>query len=654
MFLNLGTMRKSVVLKTVGVSLAVMLSASILNANAARAEMSDEARQAILDKKNKKNGVSSPALQSNSHGPVPQGKATTETEVFSGQNIEPMLSLNGPSALQNAEQRYMQIVSNGGWPNVPKGTYKKGASNSGVAALNQRLFIEGYVRAEAAQGEFAGIYTSATMDGVTRFQRNNGLAVTGLVDGPTLQALNVSAAERLSTIRANIPRLAEYSKDLGERYIVVNVPAQQIESVEGNHVYSRHNAIVGRPERPTPVVMAPLDNVAFNPYWNAPPSIIERDIVPKIIGGNSDILRKMNIKVFEGVGGPEVDPDNINWRTAIVDNYHFRQEPGGENAMATAKINFNSPFGIYLHDTPERQLFQAGGRFFSSGCVRVDKVAILINWILNGQDGFNPSRIEELAQSEERLDEKIINPPQLRVAYLTAWPTTGGTVAFRRDVYGLDGTGFILGQPLPVGERSAEGQRFVLKPVPRLIASVDAAEADGFSWFGKRTSKAATAKPTKPLKFGAPTKVATKVKPGEKKPKSVGLFDWSIYHPETDKIKKKKTLANSKTTKPTTLAKKAKPTDKTVVATAKKKKPDNKAVVADTQKIKPKATDAVAAKVATAGPKKAVKPTIVTTKKTDIKCNPGADGKVPTGCKIEAIAQPVPVAKPAKTVSATN
>jgi L,D-transpeptidase YcbB len=652
MFLKSGSVRKSIL-----VSLAVMLNVSVMGAHLARAGMSDEERQALFNKMHGLKaapGVSSSATSS--HGPVPQGKATTATEVFTAQNVEPMLSVNGPSALQAAESRYAQIVSNGGWPNVPKGTYKKGGSNGGIAALNQRLFIEGYLRPEATQGEFAAIYTTATQDAVTRFQRNNGLAATGLVDGPTLQALNVSAASRLSTIRANIPRLAEYSKELGARYIVVNVPAQQIEAVEGNRVYSRHNAIVGRPERPTPVVMAPLDNVAFNPYWNAPPSIIERDIVPKIIGGNSQILKQMNIKVFEGVGGPEVNPNTINWRNAVVDNYHFRQEPGGENAMATAKINFNSPFGIYLHDTPERQLFQAGGRFFSSGCVRVDKVAILINWILNGQDGFNPSRIEELAQSEERLDEKIINPPQLRVAYLTAWPTTGGTVAFRGDVYGLDGTGFILGQPLPVGEKSAEGQRFVLKPIPRLIESVDASEAEGFSWFGRRSSKSASATPPKSGKPTAFGKVATTAKPDERKPKSVGLFDWSNYHPETDKTNglRKKTLITSKTAKPSIFAKKAKPSDKAVVATAKKKKPGDKAVVADAKKAKLKTTDTAAAKVATSASRKAVKPKVGVAKKVDAKCKPGAGGKLPTGCKVEAIAQPVPAAKSEKTVSATN
>ena len=117
----------------------------------------------------------------------------------------------------------------------------------------------------------------------------------------------------------------------------------------------------------------------------------------------------MNIKVFQGVGGPEVDPDNVNWRRVRIDDYHFRQEPGGDNAMATAKIEFNSPFGIYLHDTPEPYLFATGNRFYSSGCVRVDKVAILIEWILQGQDGINDARIAQLAETKERLDTNIAN-----------------------------------------------------------------------------------------------------------------------------------------------------------------------------------------------------------------------------------------------------
>ena len=592
----------------IGVCLAVMLSLSLANVATVKAEQSDEMREFLKKQKLRRNGLLGANVSTHDAAPAASGRATTETEVFTGQVVEPMLSLSGAAEMQAAEDKYAAIVSNGGWPKVPKGAYKKGADSKGVAALNQRLFIEGYVRPEAAEGEFATIFTTATQDALMRFQRNHGLAVSGQVDGPTLQALNVSAAERLSTIRANIPRIAEYSKDLGDRYIIVNIPAQQIEAVNGNRVFSRHNAIVGRPSRPTPVVMTALSDIKFNPYWNAPASIVERDIIPKMSSG---ILEKMNMKVFDGVGGPEVNPRRINWRRVAVDNYHFRQEPGGQNAMATAKINFPSPFGIYLHDTPEQHLFESGGRFYSSGCVRVQKVAILLNWILNGQDGFDPNRIGNLAQSLERLDVTLVAPPQLRVAYLTAWPTSAGLVAFRGDVYGLDGTGFIVGQPLPVGEKSASGERFVLKPIPRQVADLEERESEGFFWFGRRSADRDNGT------IGRYSNI--------KKTKTKSIFSRSD---DDEKIAKKKPVKKLTTTS--------------------KKKP----VVADTKKkpLKP------GTEVATVAAKKVVKPETTDAKKTEAQCKPEKDEKLPTDCKVEAVAKPTvkPIEKPEATISATN
>ena len=607
MFLKSGSAGKSFFSKAVGVSLALMLGMSLAGAPLVKAEPSDEMRELVKKQKLKSKGLLGSYMPSTLKvDPTPSGKAVTETEIFSTQVVEPMLSASGVAEMQAAESKYAAIVSNGGWPKVPKGALKKGSEGNGVMALNQRLFIEGYVRPEAAEGEFASIFTTATQDGLMRFQRNNGLAASGQMDGPTLQSLNVSAAERLSTIRANIPRIAEYSKDLGDRYIVVNVPAQQIETVNGNRVFSRHNAIVGRPSRPTPVVMTALSDINFNPYWNAPPSIVERDILPKMSSG---ILEKMNMKVFDGVGGPEVNPKRINWRRAVVDNYHFRQEPGGSNAMATAKINFSSPFGIYLHDTPEQHMFESSGRFFSSGCVRVQKVAVLLNWILNGQDGIDSSQIEYLAQSLERKDVKLAAPPQLRVAYLTSWPTSDGVVAFRGDVYGLDGTGFIVGQPLPVGEKSASGERFVLKPVPRQLAQIDEAEADGFFWFGKRSRKDESAADSRSASFlGKKSKTA------------------SFFSRDDDSKDAKKKIVKKK-----------------LAATSKKK-----TTVADAKKTSAKATT----KVASATPKKAVKPATPAAKKANDLCPPGKDGKLPKDCKVEAAAKPK--AKPAETASATN
>ena len=454
-----------------GVSMALVLS--LTAATALPSSAWAEAENSLFSQlSRKKKGTAAPAATT-AHTQGSGIPATTETSILNDGSVAAFITPDSATAIQALADRYAKIVADGGWPDVPRGRTKKGSKGKPAAILNQRLYIEGYLRVEATEGEYADIFTSATEEALKRFQANHGLAPTGVMDGVTLEALNVPAAARLATIRANVPRLAEYSKNLGSRYVVVNVPAQQIETVNDGKVYSIHNAIVGRPSRPTPVVMTPLTIVRFNPYWNAPASIVARDIVPRMLSrGPSKVMADMNMKVFKGVGGPEIDPDTVDWRRAKIDDYHFRQEPGGDNAMATAKVEFNSPFGIYLHDTPEPQLFSTSNRFYSSGCVRVQKVAILLNWILQGQDGINEARIAQLAETKERLDVNIANAPQLRVAYLTAWPAKDGVAAFRSDVYDMDGTGFVVGQPLPVGEKM-DGQRFVLKPIPYLQDDID-------------------------------------------------------------------------------------------------------------------------------------------------------------------------------------
>lgn len=612
--------------------------------------------------------------------------AVTKSEVLAGKNVQPMLSALSAQALLAAEERYAEIVAKGGWKKLAKAGLKKGATGAGVGELNQRLWIEGYLRLEATQGEFAEIFTTATQDALARFQLNHGLASTGALDKSTLNELNVSAKQRLQAIRVNIPRLQVYEENLGDRYLVVNVPSQQIEAVSNGRVYSRHNAVVGRPERPTPVVMTSLSEVKFNPYWNAPASIVERDIIPKITNG-SQWLEDMNMKVFEGVGGPEIDPNDVDWDSAVVDNYHFRQEPGPENAMATAKIEFLSPFGIYLHDTPEKHLFKSGKRFFSSGCVRVEKIDVLLEWVMNGQDGYGRDKISAMAETLERLDVKLGNQPQLRVVYLTAWPI-GNTVAFRNDVYDLDSSGFTVGQPMPVGEESPEGLRYTVKPIPRLVREVE--DSGGFWSLGKSSRKdnkatkqssgtnslygdddeirysitvkngityktpinprprdfvkRSTAKKSETTEK-ASEKVAAKAVEKKDKKSSSGLFDWASFRKKqkTDALaaqtkatgaKSKKLLkkpaepkiaakASAKTTQPTTVAANKKPADPKLPATS-------KTASAATGNAKPAAKKPVIAK----------------------QCVADATGKLPKDCPTPAKAKTA--AKAAEPPSAAN
>lgn len=562
------------------------------------------------------------------------GPATTKTELVAEQGQAPMLQENSAALMQAAEQRYADAISRGGFPKISKGSLKKGSKGPAVATLNQRMFMEGYLRVEGTQGDYAALYTSATEDSVARFQRNMGITVTGKVDQLTQAYLNISAEERLATIRANVPRLEIYEKNLGDRYLVVNVPAQQVETVSNGRVYSRHNAIVGRPERPSPVVITSLETVKFNPYWNAPVSIVERDIIPKLRSG-TQILADMNIKVFQGVGGPEIDPRSVNWASAVPDNYQFRQEPGPENAMATAKVEFISPFGIYLHDTPERQLFKTSNRFYSSGCVRVDQMPLLAQWILNGQDGFGESKIATMEETLERLDVLIMDPPELRVAYLTAWPAGKGTVAFRKDIYKMDGSGFTVGQPMPVGETAPDGSRFVLKPLARQIP-IEAAEAEGFSLFrfGAKKTKSGFGSGQKNLfgttlqsassdsksstqssLFSSSSKSATKTTASASGKKSSGLFDWEAY-------RKRQSKAETTPKKTKKLIKKPKKAGTEDLKVASKK---SKKVVDEYKgKIPPEpGLDAPAKPVAAKGAAP-VKP---------VACKAGTDGKLPAGCK---------------------
>ena len=506
---------------------------------------------------------------------TPSGTPTTATEIVDGQNQMAMLQSNSDQLLQAAAAKYQSIISQGGFPSVPNGTFKKGDKGPSVGVLNRRLFIEGYLRIEGTQGQFAEIFTTATQDSVARFQRNHGLAVTGKVDAATVAELNVPADKRLATINANIPRLAAYDQGLGDRYLIVNIPAQQLEAVNGGRVFERHNVIVGRPARPTPVVMTPLAMVKFNPYWNAPVSIVEKDIIPKLSSG-FDYLKQNNIKILQGgQNGTEVDPRSINFKNVRLEDLLFREEPGPKNAMATAKIEFSSPFGIYLHDTPDKQMFNYNNRFYSSGCIRIQNMPQLVNWVLNGQDGYNPDRIANMAQTLERLDVPLQTPPQLRVAYLTAWPAAGGTVAFRNDIYQMDGSGFVVGQPMPVGEMSPDGKRFVLKPLPRAL-SVDEAEAEGSGFF---SAKAGKMNGKSPSLFGTPgssTSARTSynggkllVSPGGKVAstagQSKGLFNWDAYH--------KQQALGAKKGKPVKIADAGKSKTKKVAQKSAKKSP---------------------------------------------------------------------------------
>jgi L,D-transpeptidase YcbB len=379
------------------------------------------------------------------------GKLATRTAVVVEQNETAMVTAGSPEAMQGAISLYEEIVAGGGWRKLPKGKLEKGAKGPAISALRERLVRENYLDIEALSVAAPEVYDGQIIGAIRAFQINHGIAPTGKVDNRTRGQLDVSASHRLFQLQENQVRVATYAQGLGERNILVNIPSTQLETVENGIVFARHNIVVGKVSRPTPSLASKVTDVTFNPYWNAPASIVEKDIIPKYLK-DPNYLDQMHIRVFDGVGGPEIDPTSVDWENTAADRFHFRQEPGAHNSLATVKVNFANTFMVYMHDTPHRELFLQNARFESSGCVRVDNVRMFIDWILSGQDGFNEAQFEMITATEETYVMPVRRAADVRFMYLTAWATADGRVNFRPDIYNLDGTGFVLGQPEGVEE----------------------------------------------------------------------------------------------------------------------------------------------------------------------------------------------------------
>ena len=277
------------------------------------------------------------------------GKLATQTEIVSGLDQIPMLSPGSPDAMMGAVAMYEEIVAGGGWQQLPEKTLKKGAKGEAVQALRQRLVAENYLPFDTLGGANSALYDDELVEAVRAFQLNHGVLPSGMVAEKTLAQLNIPAETRLAMLRENVARVDAYVQDLSSFAILVNIPAAQLETVEQGRVYSRHNIVVGKLERPSPTLASKVSDINFNPYWKIPASIVERDIVPKYLD-DPGYLEANRIRVFESVDGPEIDPLLIDWETTPADRYFFRQDPGDHNSLGLVKINFPNDHMVYMHD----------------------------------------------------------------------------------------------------------------------------------------------------------------------------------------------------------------------------------------------------------------------------------------------------------------
>jgi len=351
-------------------------------------------------------------------------------------SLTPTLSADTATYMEHAITLYKTIVANGGWPKVPADkVLKLGMKDPNVVKLRQRLMASGDLRQSTGLSD---IYDSYVGLAVRRFQLRHGLEADGAAGRSTLTLMNIPAELRLKQLEVNLVRVRAMAGFLGERYAMVNLPAAEIEAVEAGRVRSRHTAIVGKIDRPSPLINSKIYEINFNPYWHVPVSIIRKDLIP-LMKKEPNYLRDNKIRIYTEKGGEEIKPEDIDWNTDEATAYLFRQEPGHNNSMGNVRINFHNKHAVYMHDTPTKSVFGKDFRFESSGCVRVQNVREFVTWILQGTEDWNREKVDDIFRKGERLDVDVKNKVPIYWVYVTAWANAEGIVHFREDIYNRDG-----------------------------------------------------------------------------------------------------------------------------------------------------------------------------------------------------------------------
>jgi murein L,D-transpeptidase YcbB/YkuD len=350
----------------------------------------------------------------------------------------PTLSPATEQTTELAVGQYANIFSRGGWPMVPPtDRLRLGNRHPSVAPLRRRLIVVGDLEPNAGASDIFDSYVEAA---VRRFQARHGISVDGIVRKETFDRLNIPCDVRLAQLKTNVARLKTLTANsLPSRFVMVNISAAQVEAVENGVVVSRHIAVVGRPSRPSPELSSKIIEINFNPYWTVPVSIVRRDLIP-LMQKDPNYLASEHIRIFDPRGN-ELVASQIDWNSEEAVNYRFKQDPGSFNSLGVLRIDFPSPYGVYMHDTPEKNLFGEDMRFDSSGCVRVQNVRELVDWLLRDTPNWSRDDIDAAIKSGDRIDAKLIKPVPVYWVYLTAWATPDGVVQFRDDIYNHDGLG---------------------------------------------------------------------------------------------------------------------------------------------------------------------------------------------------------------------
>ena len=327
--------------------------------------------------------------------------------------------INKPYKLLKEQlQKFVDLVKKKQWVNIDQSIakLKPGDSSQAIVALKNNLFLLGDLAAQ----DTTQLYNAALIDGIKRFQQRFGFTPDGKITADLLEHINVSPLDRVKQLLINMNRMRWLPVQPEGSLIVVNTPAFTLTVSENDkHIFSMP-VVVGKEGHHTTLFSDRLTTIVFSPYWNVPPSIIKKEILPSMEKDEA-YLERNNMEITGEENGLPV----------------VRQLPGPKNSLGKVKFLFPNSFNIYFHDTPAKSLFNEDVRAFSHGCIRLSDPAKMAEYLLKDTKWTQDKILQAMNSGEEKY-VKLEEPVPVFITYYTAWVDENGVLNFRDDIYGHD------------------------------------------------------------------------------------------------------------------------------------------------------------------------------------------------------------------------
>jgi murein L,D-transpeptidase YcbB/YkuD len=330
-------------------------------------------------------------------------------------------------------------------PPLPARSIRSGEAYEGAPALRRLLAALGDL-APGAAGAEDRIVDGALAAALARFQQRHGLVADGVLGPDTFSALTTPLSVRAEQLALALERW-RWLPELPAPPIVVNIPQFRLLAHGGDGSPFQTEVIVGgtNPALRTPAFAAQIEYVVFRPYWEIPRSILLSELLPRI-RANPAYLQRNDLEIVSAseAGGGPVAPSAQAIERLASGELRLRQRPGEANALGLVKLLMPNPYNVYLHSTPERQLFAETRRTFSHGCIRVHDIVGLVEHLLRDEPGeWTRAKIEQAMRDSAAGDNRhvaLVHPKPVLIVYGTAIVSPDGKVSFFRDVYGHDAT----------------------------------------------------------------------------------------------------------------------------------------------------------------------------------------------------------------------